>query len=126
MGAALIRAALSTNIKDRRDCSTAIYTARGDLVAQADPGQAYYEVDVTDLVLADYLQDGDHPMSAFRLQIDGAVFMDDDQDGRYRFTMPGAEANHPELVLIFIPEPSTLLLVLLALGVVGGWRKWGG
>jgi hypothetical protein len=25
-----------------------------------------------------------------------------------------------------IPEPSTLLLVLLALGVVGGWRKWGG
>jgi N-methylhydantoinase B len=36
MGAALIRAALSTNIKDRRDCSTAIYTARGDLVAQAE------------------------------------------------------------------------------------------
>ena len=25
-----------------------------------------------------------------------------------------------------IPEPSTLLLALLALGVVGGWRKWGG
>ena len=24
-----------------------------------------------------------------------------------------------------IPEPSTLLLGLLALGVVGGWRKWG-
>ena len=24
-----------------------------------------------------------------------------------------------------IPEPSTLLLVLVALGVVGGWRKWG-
>jgi hypothetical protein len=23
-----------------------------------------------------------------------------------------------------IPEPSTLLLVLVALGVVGGWRKW--
>ena len=36
MGAALIRTALSTNIKDRRDCSTAIYTARGDLVAQAE------------------------------------------------------------------------------------------
>jgi len=36
MGAALIRAALSTNIKDRRDCSTAIYTAQGDLVAQAE------------------------------------------------------------------------------------------
>jgi hypothetical protein len=25
-----------------------------------------------------------------------------------------------------IPEPSTLLLCLLALSVVGGWRKWGG
>jgi hypothetical protein len=26
--------------------------------------------------------------------------------------------------LEFIPEPSTLLLALIALGVVGGWRKW--
>ena len=25
-----------------------------------------------------------------------------------------------------VPEPSTLLLALLALGVVGGWGKWGG
>jgi hypothetical protein len=25
-----------------------------------------------------------------------------------------------------IPEPSTLLLALIALCVVGGWRKWGG
>ena len=25
-----------------------------------------------------------------------------------------------------IPEPSTLLLAIVALGVVGGWRKWGG
>ncbi|MGD2270602.1 MAG: hydantoinase B/oxoprolinase family protein [Desulfobacterales bacterium] len=36
MGAALIRTALSTNIKDRRDCSTAIYTSGGHLVAQAE------------------------------------------------------------------------------------------
>ena len=36
MGAALIRTALSTNIKDRRDCSTAIYTPKGELVAQAE------------------------------------------------------------------------------------------
>ncbi|MEW6081354.1 MAG: hydantoinase B/oxoprolinase family protein [Bacillota bacterium] len=36
MGAALIRTALSTNIKDRRDCSTAIYTPEGSLVAQAE------------------------------------------------------------------------------------------
>jgi hypothetical protein len=25
-----------------------------------------------------------------------------------------------------IPEPSALLLGLVALGLVGGWRKWGG
>ena len=25
-----------------------------------------------------------------------------------------------------VPEPSTLLLALIAMGVVGGWRKWGG
>jgi len=36
MGAALIRTALSPNIKDRRDCSTAIYNPAGDLVAQAE------------------------------------------------------------------------------------------
>lgn len=36
MGATLIRAAYSTNIKDRRDCSCAIYTRTGELVAQAE------------------------------------------------------------------------------------------
>ncbi|ATW24966.1 hydantoinase B/oxoprolinase family protein [Candidatus Formimonas warabiya] len=36
MGVTLIRTALSINIKDRRDCSTAIYTPQGDLVAQAE------------------------------------------------------------------------------------------
>lgn len=36
MGAALIRTALSPNIKDRRDCSTALYSAAGELVAQAE------------------------------------------------------------------------------------------
>lgn len=36
MGATLIKTALSTNIKDRVDCSTAIYTKEGSLVAQAE------------------------------------------------------------------------------------------
>lgn len=36
MGAALIRTALSPNIKDRRDCSTGVYSASGELVAQAE------------------------------------------------------------------------------------------
>ena len=33
-----------------------------------------------------------------------------------------AESGHH--VAFVIPEPSTLLLALIALGVVGGWRKW--
>jgi N-methylhydantoinase B len=36
MGAILVRAAYSTNIKDRRDCSCAIYTGQGQLAAQAE------------------------------------------------------------------------------------------
>ena len=36
MGAALIRTALSPNIKDRRDCSSGVYSAQGELVAQAE------------------------------------------------------------------------------------------
>ncbi|OAT85224.1 hydantoinase B/oxoprolinase family protein [Desulfotomaculum copahuensis] len=36
MGAVLTRTALSPNIKDRRDCSTAVYTPDGRLVAQAE------------------------------------------------------------------------------------------
>ncbi len=36
MGAALIRAAHSSNIKERRDCSTALFDARGEMVMQAE------------------------------------------------------------------------------------------
>lgn len=36
MGVTLIKTALSTNIKDRVDCSTAVYTKEGELVAQAE------------------------------------------------------------------------------------------
>ncbi|MFA1820128.1 hydantoinase B/oxoprolinase family protein [Virgibacillus oceani] len=36
MGVTLVRTALSTNIKDRMDCSTAIYTGDGKLIAQAE------------------------------------------------------------------------------------------
>jgi N-methylhydantoinase B len=38
MIAALIRTAYSTNIKDRRDCSGAIFTREGELVAQGEVG----------------------------------------------------------------------------------------
>jgi N-methylhydantoinase B/oxoprolinase/acetone carboxylase alpha subunit len=36
MGAVLVRAAFSANIKERRDCSTALFDARGELVMQAE------------------------------------------------------------------------------------------
>jgi N-methylhydantoinase B len=36
MGAALIRSARSPNIKERRDCSTALFDARGEMVMQAE------------------------------------------------------------------------------------------
>jgi hypothetical protein len=156
-----------------------------DLVRPDDLGGQYYDLDVTNQVRADYADYNGDRISAFRLQINEAIFLEDDQSGRYRFTMPGAQSNHPELVLTFgdsvlgdvnrdgevngldvdlfvdvllngpyqreadmnddqvvngldvdpfvaavvggtqqIPEPSTLLLWLFALGVVGGWRKW--
>ena len=36
MGAVLIRTAYSTNIKERRDCSTAVFDAKGQMIAQAE------------------------------------------------------------------------------------------
>jgi N-methylhydantoinase B len=36
MGTALVRSALSANIKERRDCSAALFDARGRMVAQAE------------------------------------------------------------------------------------------
>jgi N-methylhydantoinase B len=36
MGAVLIRSAFSTNIKERRDCSTALFDDRGRMIAQAE------------------------------------------------------------------------------------------
>jgi N-methylhydantoinase B len=36
MGATLVRSAFSANIKERRDCSTALFDARGRMIAQAE------------------------------------------------------------------------------------------
>jgi len=38
MNMALIRTAYSTNIKDRRDCSCAVYTAEGEVISQTELG----------------------------------------------------------------------------------------
>ena len=36
MGAVLIRSSFSANIKERRDCSTALFDERGRMIAQAE------------------------------------------------------------------------------------------
>src|SRR5512133_2566135 len=36
MGATLVRSAFSANIKERRDCSTALFDAQGRMIAQAE------------------------------------------------------------------------------------------
>ena len=106
------------------DFEDASYTdTQLELVQPNDLGQQYYELDVTGLVLSDYAADNDDLMSAFRLQVDEAVFLEDDESHRYRFTMPGAGANPPELVLTFIPEPSALVLAIVTLGSLIGWRN---
>jgi hypothetical protein len=97
---------------------------QGDLVGPTGEAGRYYELDVTDLVLEDYAADAGNPLSAFRLQISEVDFVDDNLEGRYRLTMP-AGVNPPELVLTFIPEPSTLLLATLAALPLLCWRRKG-
>src|SRR5215471_3293232 len=36
MGAVLVRSAFSANVKERRDCSTALFDTRGRMIAQAE------------------------------------------------------------------------------------------
>ena len=88
----------------------------------------FYELDVTERVLADYVGDGLDPLSAFRLQVNEAVFFEDNQTNRYRFTMPGGTVGlRPELVLTFaaVPEPSAFALAALALLAHGRRRRKG-
>lgn len=63
MGAVLIRTAYSTNIKERRDCSTAVFDAQGQMIAQAEliPMHLGSLLGAVEAVLAKYpaMQDGD-------------------------------------------------------------------
>ena len=67
MNMALIHTAYSTNIKDRRDCSCAIYTAKGEVIAQTELGSPVHlgiMPSALDNVLSRYpieaMDDGDH------------------------------------------------------------------
>ncbi|MHB8859335.1 MAG: hydantoinase B/oxoprolinase family protein [Thermoleophilia bacterium] len=61
MGAALIRSAYSTNIKERRDCSTALFDAAGRMIAQAEhiPVHLGAMPDAVRAVLAERPEPGD-------------------------------------------------------------------
>jgi len=67
MNMALIRTAYSTNIKDRRDCSCAVYTPQGEVICQTELGSPVHlgiMPSALDSVLARFaleqMDDGDH------------------------------------------------------------------
>jgi hypothetical protein len=86
-----------------------------DLVQPSDVAPAYYEVDVTDWVLADYRNDPGVARSAFRLEVDGALFLEDDVSHGYQFADGLTVVHRPVLVLHFVPEPSTQILIVVSL-----------
>lgn len=67
MNIALIRTAYSTNIKDRRDCSCAVYTPKGEVISQTELGSPVHlgmMPSALDSVFAHFkledFEDGDH------------------------------------------------------------------
>jgi hypothetical protein len=104
---------LDLNASDYEDAS---YTdTLLDLLQPSDAAGSYYELEVTDLVLADYASDGARPLSAFRLQIDEASFLENNLSNDYLLITGGG--GRPELLLTFIPvpEPPTSILAAMAL-----------
>jgi len=67
MGEALVRASYSTNIKERRDCSTAIFDARGTVLCQAEhiPIHLGSFLGFVPLLLERYKMEDFHPGDAF-------------------------------------------------------------
>lgn len=80
-----------------------------DLIVSAGGTGQYYEFDVTSFVLADQLADGANPLAAFRLElpeapeygVDAAYYID-------------TKLSAPQLVITFVPEPTTSGLALIA------------
>ena len=103
----------------------------GGLLAAWDAEPGHHVEFVGSLLLGDVNQDG----AVDGLDVD--PFIDVLLDSQFATTadMNGDGAVNgldvaPFVAAVFggvqsVPEPSTLLLALVALGVVGGWRKWG-
>jgi hypothetical protein len=86
-----------------------------DVFQPTDATGQYYEVDVTDQVLADYAAEGRAiAFSAFRLQINEAVLFENGESRFYELSPPIGGDHPPQLVITFIPEPTTLTTALFA------------
>jgi hypothetical protein len=83
-----------------------------DLLQETDVTRQFYEVDVTDLVRLDYLNDVGKIVAAFRLESSDTVFVEDDQSHYYQLDVG---INEPQLIVTFVPEPSTAVLICLGL-----------
>jgi hypothetical protein len=96
------------------------YTDTGlNVITASDEAGRYYELDVTELVRADYLSDAAGPVTAFRLQIGDVAA----GDSLATLSMPRDVSNQPQLVLNVVPEPSGLALAALALLAVRPHRR---
>ncbi|WP_435310303.1 hydantoinase B/oxoprolinase family protein [Primorskyibacter sedentarius] len=108
MGQILIRSSFSSNIKERRDCSTAIFDASGRLVSQADhiPIHLGAMIGAVDAILARYSLDQMKPGDAFIANdpyLAGGSHLPDisiitpvHQDGKVRF-FAGNIAHHADV-----------------------------
>jgi len=67
MGAVLVRASQSTNIKERRDCSCALFDARGEVIAQAEhvPMHLGSMIGIVTSILKAFPLDAVHPHDMF-------------------------------------------------------------
>ncbi|MFZ4451682.1 hydantoinase B/oxoprolinase family protein [Salibacterium aidingense] len=67
MGITLVKTAFSTNIKERKDCSTAIFDGKGNMIAQAEyvPMHLGSMLDVVHRILEKYPKDQIYPHDMF-------------------------------------------------------------
>lgn len=108
MGSILIRSSFSSNIKERRDCSTALFDARGRLITQADhiPIHLGAMIGAVEAMLARYRLEDMAPGDAFIANdpyLAGGSHLPDisiitpvHQDGKVRF-FAGNIAHHADV-----------------------------
>jgi hypothetical protein len=72
-----------------------------DVMQPTDQGEfQYFEIDVTSFVLADLMNDEENPMSAFRLQVDEAIFVEDNISHFY--SLSTSSSHNPAMLRLMI------------------------